>query len=737
MVELLPLKEKVVGSNPTGRTMLKLSTPLDSIDGIARFIKKLHKLEIKTVHDLLRHFPARYDDFSQIYKISELQPNQHATVQGVVEDIDLRKSWRRRMFIVEAVIADETGSIRAVWFNQPYIKYSLRRGVRANFAGKVSEEDGEWYFSNPAYEVIKGGELKHTGRLIPIYPETRGLTSKGLRFLIKALLDRAEKSREFIPKEILGEYRLPEINRALNDVHFPGALGDALKAKRRFAFEELFVLQLFNLRQKKKLSEYRAPQLKADIEQVKNWIASLPFELTRAQKRSLWEIIQDLERPRPMNRLMQGDVGSGKTVVAALAALIAAQNGCQTAFMAPTEVLARQHFETLKKLFFPFDQKVNLGFIASGSAKIFWSDDIEAEVKKTELRKQVANGKAQIVIGTHALIQKNVDFNRLGLVVIDEQHRFGVVQRAALVKSAMPTGGQVVSGAVLPHFLSMSATPIPRTLTLAIFGDLDLSIIDELPSGRKTIITKIVAPANRGNAYAFIRGQVKKGRQVFVICPRIEPQEIGESQPITFDRRRNLWNEAKTVKEEYERLAHKIFPDLRVAALHGKMKSKEKEAIMREFKDKKHDILVSTSVIEVGVDVPNATIMMIEGADRFGLAQLYQFRGRVGRGEHQSFCLLFTDASSKTTHDRLRALLEAKNGFELAEKDLAIRGPGQFLGESQAGMPDIAMRALQNMELLKESRSAAEKIISKSSDLKKYPALLAKVNEFRQTIHLE
>jgi len=716
--------------------MLKLDTLLAAINGIApRFIKKLEGMEIKTVRDLLWHFPTRYEDFSQIYPIETLGIGQQATVQGEIQKVNTRRSWRRRMYITEAEIADNSGTIRAIWFNQPYIKNVLRVGTLANLAGKIYGDDGDIYMSNPAYEIVRGAETQHTGRIVPIYHETRGLTSKGLRFLIKPILENTEHIAEFIPKEILGNHNLFEVNDALWKIHFPAEIEEALEAKKRFAFEELFLLQLFNLRQRQKIAECRSAPFKTDIESVKNTITKLPFELTHAQKVSLWEIIQDLSRPRPMNRLLQGDVGSGKTVVAALSALIAAQNGYQTAFMAPTEVLARQHFETLKNLFLSFNQSVNIGFIAAGGAKVFYSDDLESDVKKPQLVKSIGANKLQIVIGTHALIQKNIKFGNLGLVVIDEQHRFGVGQRAALMNHKTTSAGEPKNSNYMPHLLSMSATPIPRTLTLTIFGDLDLSIINEMPKGRKPIITKIVAPTNRNKAYAFIRGEVRKGRQIFVICPRIEPSE--EEIGAMADNRKLAWADVKTVKEEFERLSKTVFPDLRVAMLHGKMKPGEKSSVMSDFKNHKFDILVSTSVIEVGVDIQNATVMVIEGADRFGLAQLYQFRGRVGRGEHQSYCLLFTDSSSKTTHDRLNALLTAKNGFELAEKDLAIRGPGQFLGQSQAGMPDIAMRALSNMELIKEGRAAAEKTLIQSPNLKKYPRLLARLGKFREDIHLE
>jgi ATP-dependent DNA helicase RecG len=555
-------------------------------------------------------------------------------------------------------------------------------------------------------------------------------------------LDNLEKLEEILPLEILKQRGFPEINAALRQIHFPDNLKEARTAKKRFAFEDLFLLQLANLRQRLKLAKQKTHSFPADVEFVKSLLSQLPFELTKSQKMALWDILKDLAKSQPMNRLLQGDVGSGKTIVAALTALLVARDDKQSAFMAPTEVLARQHYQTLKKFFSDFDKGIAL--LISAEARVFYGDDLESEIKKSELVKKISDGQIKIIIGTHALIEKNIKFKDLAFVIIDEQHRFGVKQRAELTDQ---------SPNVLPHFLSMSATPIPRTLTLTIFGDLDLSIIDELPKGRKEIITKIVAPGNRDKAYAFIRGQVRKGTQAFVICPRIETNDskpnMGTSDVPSIDtnvrtsdvqrlsKRQLLLLEVKNVKEEYEKLSKKIFPDLRVVMLHGKLKTKEKAEVMRGFKEGKIDILVSTSVVEVGVDVPNATIMMIEGSDRFGLAQLYQFRGRVGRGEHQSFCFLFTDSAAKSTHRRLHSLLEAKNGFELAEKDLEIRGPGEFLGESQTGLPDLAMKAIQNPELVKSSREAAEAVLRNDPGLKNYPLLKERLDSFQKEVHLE
>lgn len=703
---------------------IKMFSSLEEIKGIGpKFIERLKKLEIRTVEDLLYHFPIRYDDFSEIKKIATLKIGEHVTIHGVINDIKVKKTWRRKMFIVEALISDETGSIKAIWFNARFLLSILKKGKTISLAGKIVESQGGGIcLSHPAYEFIddtEDDETKHTGRLVPVYAETKNLTSKGIRFLVKPILEDLEEVKEFLPYEALKDNKFPEINIALRNIHFPSELKEAKAAKKRFAFEDLFLLQLLNLTTKRKLAEQKAKIFETDLNFIKNLLLNLPFELTHSQKKSLWEILQDLAKDQPMNRLLQGDVGSGKTIIAAICALVVAKKNSQVAFMAPTEVLARQHFLTFKKFFSDFEK--GAGLLTASETKIFYGDGLEGDIKKTEFIKKIEIGEIKIIFGTHALLQKNVKFNNLDFLIIDEQHRFGVKQRAELLRGKN----------FIPHLLSMSATPIPRTLTLTIFGDLDLSIIDELPKGRKKIITKIVAPENRDKAYAFIRGQVRNGRQVFVVCPRIDKEN--EESVL-----KNYFKfELKAVKEEYEKLSKKIFPDLRVAMLHGKMKSAEKSEIMNNFKNHNIDILVSTSVIEVGVDVPNATIMMIEGSERFGLAQLYQFRGRVGRGEHQSFCFLFAESLSKTTFNRLNSLAKAKNGFELAEKDLEIRGPGEFLGNSQTGYPDLAMKAMKNPDLVKKSRETAMNLLEINPALDKYPALKERLDIFRKEIHLE
>ncbi len=737
--------------------IITLDTLLAAVKSVPPKLRlSLEKLGIKTVRDLLWHFPARYEDFSKITKIADLKPGAMVTIRGEVRKITIRRAWKSFMPITEVLVTDETGGITLVWFNQPFIGKALSEGSQVNFAGKVFANKTGLHLSNPSYEVIKGTSVTtHTAGLIPVYPETRGLTSKGIRFLVKQFLDIIPHIEDFLPESVLTEHQLPNVDYALRHVHFPKNQEQVTRSRTRFAFEYVFLLQLNNLRSRAALAREHAPALSVTASERDAILALLPFELTESQRLSVDEILADLGKPNPMNRLLQGDVGSGKTAVAAIAAVVAAGKGYQTVFMAPTEVLARQHYQTLTGVFKHFSSGIAL--ITGSEARVYYDKHLEEKISKTKLIQEIEAGKISIIIGTHALIAKEstpktkskkstslkIKFPKLGLVIIDEQHRFGVSQRAAL--SATPSGRKPSAvNRQLPHFLSMSATPIPRTLSLAIFGDLDVSTINELPKGRKQIITKIVDPINRPKAYGFIKQQIQSGRQAFFIYPRIEPAlEAGSDSLFTAANEKvsgtktPVWNEAKAVKAEYERLSTKVFPDLRVAMLHGKMKAAEKAKVMGDFKAGKTDILVSTSVIEVGVDVPNSTIMVIEGAEHFGLAQLYQFRGRVGRGEHQSFCFLFTDSNSETTAARLNALIEAKNGFELAEKDLELRGPGQFLGEKQTGMPDSAMQSLNNIQLVKAARDSAQRVLGTDPELKAYPLLAEKIESLSRQVHME
>jgi ATP-dependent DNA helicase RecG len=732
---------------------ISLETPLYDILGARTpLLKRFEKIGIKTVRDLLWHFPSRYEDFSEICKIDDLEPGELATVQAAIEEVTSRRT-RRGLTIIEAMLSDESGTIRAVWFNQPYIANTLHAGRIANFSGKVSiSEENELYFNNPTYEIIRqDSEAIHTGRLVPVYPETKGLTSRGIRFAIRIAMKHNPALAEWIPQEILSHYDLPDLQKALQDIHLPARFEDAATAQRRFRFENLFLLQLFNLQQKLKLSHEQAPVIPIDVERIKHILATLPFSLTQSQKQSLWDIVQDLAKPKPMNRLLQGDVGSGKTIVAAIAAITAAEHGFQTVFMAPTEILARQHFETFQRFLKHVAQEnqPTVGLATGSGTIMLYDNDLTAKTPKAEFWKKSAAGEIAIVFGTHALVEKSARFKNLGLVVIDEQHRFGVNQRKTLARSASAAG--------IPHLLSMSATPIPRTLMMTVFGDLDVSLITELPAGRKPILTKIVSPIERQTTYEFVRGEVKKGRQAFVICPLITPdtdvalrEDAGSvlpkkkstDRPVGIyprpDRGRTTTTlDLRSVEEEYEKLSTKIFPEFKIAMLHGKMKPKEKETVMRDFKEGKIDMLVATSVIEVGVDVPNAAIMIIEGADRFGLAQLYQFRGRIGRGEYQSYCFLMTEMKGEKAKARLRAILKAKNGFELAEEDLKLRGPGEFFGEVQSGFSDATLEALRDPALVKTSREAAAETVRTDPTFKNHLQLKIRLAAFTKNLHRE
>lgn len=716
------------------RAHMNLSTAISEIPRVGpQYQTRLKKLGIKTVRDLLFHFPHRYEDFSDIIPISEVEEGKTVCIQGKITDIKNIRIFKRRMVITEAQVFDNSGTIRVSWFNQPYLINTFKKGDFVFLAGKMVSKKGRKYLSSPIYEKIPpqfaeslgNGERYdsvHTGRIIPVYPETEGMSSRWLRFIIKPLLTKLKDGiPETLPEEIREKQDLLPIKEAIWQIHFPDALEKAELAKKRFVFEELFDLATAILREKIKLAKEKATIIPINLEVIKKFIKKLPFKLTLDQKKSAWQILKDLEKARPMNRLLDGDVGSGKTVVAAIAVLNAVKAGFQTAFMAPTEILAKQHFKTFNDLLKGF--KVKIGLI-TGKENFFDSK----KIKRKEIIDKTKNGEIDILIGTHALVQEKVEFKKLGLVVIDEQHRFGIEQRAKLCRKQK----------FLPHLLSMSATPIPRTLALTIYGDLDLSLIKEMPKGRKKIITRIIPPEKRQEAYNFIRSEVQSGRQVFVICPRIEPDEPGEeaiasSLPFAQLRLARV-ADVKAVKQEYEKLRKDVFPDLNVGMLHGKMKTEEKEKALLSFKERKTDILVSTSVIEVGIDFPNATIMMIEGADKFGLSQLHQFRGRVGRGKDQSYCFLFSEFRY---NPRLKALTLSQDGFELAEKDLKLRGPGDLTGQRQWGFPDFVMASLKDIEMVEKTRESAKEILAKDPELKKYPLLRGKLEEFREKIHLE
>jgi len=722
--------------------MINLNTPIDQIPKIGlSYQKKLKKLGINSIQDLLYYFPTRYDDFSEIITIKKVKLGYTVCIQGRILEVESIRTFKKFMSVTEALIEDETGTIKAIWFNQPYLAKMLKEDDLVCLAGKVSLGKNGIYLNNPVHEKIYDfkdkASLTHTGRIVPVYSETRGLTSRWLRYIIKPLIVMFQNNLpEVLPAEILKKQKLLGIKQAIEQVHFPSSFDLADAAKARFSFEELLLLQLFVIKEKIKLQKIKAPACPMNIELMKKFTNSLPFALTDSQKKCGYQILKDLEKNTPMSRLLEGDVGSGKTVVATMAALNIVKSGYQVAFMAPTEILAKQHFKSIIKMLENFG--VSVGILTGKEAKIFRNQE-EFAVKKETLAEDLKNGQIDIVIGTHSLIQKGVEFKNLALVVVDEQHRFGVEQRSKLTHSA--GSGQV--NKFVPHLLSMTATPIPRTLALTIYGDLDLSLIKEMPKNRKKIKTQIVNPSERRDAYEFIRKEVKDGKGVFVICPKIESKikNIGQIQgsfvPINYNFASLLNQEIKAVKEEYEKLSKEIFPEFNIAMLHGKMKPKEKEKTMIDFRDGKIDVLISTSVVEVGVDIPRATIMMIEGAERFGLSQLHQFRGRVGRSDMQSYCFLFTTSPDQLNRKRLKALVDSNNGFELAQKDLEIRGPGQLYGTQQWGLPDIAMQSLFNIFLVEKTREAAKEILESDPELKNHPLLLERVEKLRLRIHFE
>lgn len=698
--------------------MFSLNSPVSEVKGVGRTIaKNLGKLDIKTVEDLLYYLPFRYEDYTQTTPIDRLESGVSTNVIGTIELIQNKKSAKKRVAITEALINDGTGSLKVVWFNQPFISKNLKTGDRISLAGRVDSDYGGLIMNSPAYEKAAKNELIHTRGLIPIYHLTGNITQKQIRYLVSRVLFLTKNIKEWLPSEanraVNSGEALPPLGKALYKIHSPANKEDVEAGRTRLAFGELFLMHVRSQLIRREMKSSRADPVKFKQKETKHFVDSLPFQLTDAQRKVSWEILQDMEKESPMSRLLEGDVGSGKTVVAAIAMLNVGYNSQkQTALMVPTEVLAGQHFQSLCKLF--KDTSLRIGLFTRSSKLT----NETLEIKKTTKNKLLAsieNGDIDIVVGTHALIQEDVKFNNLNLAIIDEQHRFGVEQRKALVEKSG-------NGQTMPHLLSMTATPIPRSLALALFSDLDISIIDELPAGRKPISTRIVPANKRKQAYDFIRGKLKEGRQAFVICPLIE------SSPKL---------EVKSVEEEYNKLAGDIFPEQNIGIMHGKLKPQEKEKVMRDFLDNKYHILVSTSVVEVGVDVPNATIMVIEGAERFGLSQLHQFRGRVGRGEHRSYCFLFTESNSEKTQKRLQALVDYQDGFTLSQMDLKLRGSGDMYGTAQKGFPQFQVASLFDYELMKKARDAAKLIIEKDPDLKKYPALAGKIEEEKQKIHWE
>jgi ATP-dependent DNA helicase RecG len=687
---------------PAERTTL--SSSVRELHGVSdTYAGRLARLGVTTIEDLLYLFPHRYDDYSALKTIDKLEYGEEVTIIGTVRETRERAS-KRGQSIFSSVISDGTGRVEATWFNQPFLAKRLKPGRQIVISGKVDEYLGRLTFSSPTWEPMDE-ELVHTGRLVPVHPLTKGITARWLRRLIKRTTDYwALRLPDHLPVAMRERRGLLDLESAVQQIHFPDSPRMLEQARRRLALDELLMIQLGVLAQRREWQERSGQPVQIDGALLRTFIESLPFALTAAQERALSEILDDLQQPRPMSRLLQGDVGSGKTVVAAAALLITAASGKQAVLMAPTEILAEQHYASLERLW----GELWLPGMTRMSSHLHLLTGSVSQSDRAKIYDEIASGTARIVIGTHALIQEGLSYDNLGLVVIDEQHRFGVTQRASLRQKGHN-----------PHVLVMTATPIPRTLALTIYGDLDISTIDELPPGRKEIVTKWMAPAERERAYAFLRARVLESQQAFIVCPLIE-----ESESI----------EAKAAVDEHRRLQEEVFPDLRLGLLHGRMTAEQKEAVMREFYDGKLHILVCTPVVEVGIDVPNATVMLIEGADRFGLAQLHQFRGRVGRGEEQSYCLLLADSPSDAGVQRLKIIESTQDGFKLADEDLAMRGPGQFFGTRQSGLPDLKVARLSDVRVLEEARAVAREIWEADPGLQlPHNRLLAtRVNKFWQ-----
>ncbi len=662
-----------------------LSQPVTRVRGVsATYAKRLERLGVVTVRDLLFLLPRRYDDFSALKRIDQLSYGEDVTLAATVWDTKARQA-KSGLHVTSCILADTSGTIEVTWFNQPYLASRLRPGREIMISGRVEEYLGRLTLHSPTWEPLEREQL-HTGRLVPVYPLTEGIAERWLRRIMKTALDAyASEMPDPLPPQLRSQERLVDLASALGSVHFPRDQADLAQARRRLCFDEFLLIQLGMMRRRQAWHGRTSPSLPRS-RVVERFLGSLPFQFTAAQQRALEQIIEDLAGTTPMSRLLQGDVGSGKTVVAVAAMLQAVATSYQAALMAPTEILAEQHFETICRLIGELgisrgpDQPEEPVRVALLTGSLRAKD-------KAAIREAIGQGAVDIVVGTHALIQEEVQFAAPGLVIVDEQHRFGVAQRSSL--------GQRDDGALAPHLMVMSATPIPRTLALTVYGDLDVSIIDELPPGRQQVITRLLSPRERERAYHFVRTQVKEGRQAFIICPLIE-----ESDRL----------EAKSATEEYERLQEDVFPDLRLALLHGRMKADEKDAIMAAFRNGEYDVLVSTAVVEVGIDIPNATVMMIEGANRFGLAQLHQFRGRVGRGQAQSYCLLLSDSAADDALERLRVVERTSDGFALAEEDLRMRGPGEFFGTRQSGLPDLRVATLSDGRILEDARRVARAI---------------------------
>ncbi|HEX3082317.1 MAG TPA: ATP-dependent DNA helicase RecG [Candidatus Saccharimonadia bacterium] len=675
--------------------------PVGSLKGVGPELeRKLERLGLHTAGDLIHHYPRRYDDFSKVIPIRAMRPG-NVTFKGEIEHISGRYARARKLHITEAIISDGTGTVKAVWFNQSYLAKSFTTGATVLLSGQLKFKNNDLAMQSPAIEAVAPGKVsKDTARIVPVYPETEGLSSKQLRGLVMQLLPLAGTLAESLPEEVVAAGKLMPLNKALQEIHFPTTQTLLNKARARLTFEQLWYLMLTSLVIKHEIKTESAPVIPFNVETARAFVAALEFELTPAQKRSAWEIFQDLGAASPMNRLLEGDVGSGKTLVAAMAAVMTMTGGFQAALMVPTEVLARQHAEKLT----PLLAKLGFGVV------LLTGRQPAAERQAASAR--IATGEPLLVVGTQALLGDKLELPSLGLVIIDEQHRFGVAQRTNLKAKA----GR------LPHLLSMTATPIPRTLQLTVYGDLDISVIDTLPPGRKPITTKVLDAKHRAEAYTFIDDQIAQRRQVFVVCPLID-----DSPELAF----------KSVTAEYDRLRKGPFKHRRLGLMHGRLAPAEKQAVMDEFAAGRLDMLVATTVIEVGIDVPNASVMLVDGAERFGLAALHQLRGRVGRGEHPSYCFLVAESKAPDTLERLGALEKSQDGFRLAQIDLELRGPGAIYGRRQHGTLDVQLLGTTDPKLLAQVRGEALKFLTDPAAMVKYPHIAAKVNALKAVTSLD
>lgn len=684
--------------------MVDLLDKIEELDLTAKKLsKKLQRLGIETVEDLIFYYPFRYENFSLLSKISKLETGQEAVVLGRLELIASRRSSRQRKYFTEAVISDDSGSIKIIWFNQPWMVKMLKPGDRLLVYGKTAGDIFNIYFNSPNWKKVNSSNPEVPG-ILPVYSLTTGLTSKQIYSLVSLILIRYKQViNDFLPPQVIEKNNLNNLFWSIEQIHKPTSLENLALSRHRLSVNELLILQLKSQLSRKKIKEFCAPQIGFDELKIKELVNSLSFDLTIDQKKSTWEIIKDLAKNKPMNRLLEGDVGSGKTLVAIIAIYNVFIAGWQSSLMAPTEILAVQHYQTIFKILEFSEAKIGL---FTSNQKIING----VKVSKKDFLKACFLGEVDIIIGTHSLIQSDVDFKKIALVIVDEQHRFGVKQRWELKNK----------GKLAPHFLSLTATPIPRTMALIAYGDLDISLIKQLPKGRLPVITKIVKSQQRNLAYDFINKQVVQGRQVFVICPLIDQSDkLG----------------VRSVNEEYKKLNEEVFPHFPVGLLHGRLKTIEKEEIMNNFILGKIKILVATSVVEVGVDVPNATIMMIEGAERFGLAQLHQFRGRVGRGVSQSYCFLFSDSSDEKTIKRLEFISHNTDGFVISEYDLKSRGSGNLYGLEQSGFNSgLKLANINDVKLVKQVSIIAKELIDNLDEL---PDLLKKIEKLSLIDHQE